>query len=37
MKGNTFAKHSGTFGSCGGLQKKKKRKEKEKDEFIISK
>ena len=36
MKGNTFVKHSGTFGSCGGLQKKKK-KEKEKDEFIISK
>jgi len=35
MKGNTFVKHSGTFGSCGGLQKKKK--EKEKDEFIISK
>lgn len=37
MKGNTFVKHSGTFGSCGGLQKKKKKKEKEKDEFIISK
>ena len=37
MKGNTFVKHSGKFGSCGGMQKKKKKKEKEKDEFIISK